>query len=129
MANKKIDAMMTRAKETLSNNERVKKLLESVKDKIDEISQDGEGKQNFIYHLQTIIRMVKAQVTGEYHSFSIQSMLMLVFALVYFITPLDLLPDFIPALGFTDDISIVLFIFRSIKEDIDQFLSWEEAGA
>lgn len=125
MADSKITSIMSKAKDTISSNERVQKLLEAGKKRLDEIASNSEDKQSFINQIQMIIRMIKAHFTGEYKSFSMQSMLLLVFALVYFITPFDLLPDFIPALGFTDDISIVLFIFKSIKGDIEEFKSWE----
>ena len=34
--------------------------------------------------------------------------------------------DFIPALGFTDDISIVYWVYTSIQEDIEKFEAWEK---
>ncbi|MFY0601695.1 MAG: DUF1232 domain-containing protein [Cyclobacteriaceae bacterium] len=127
MANKKLTSIMSKAKDTISSNERVQKLLELGKKRLDEISSNNEDKKSFINQIQLIIRMIRAHFTGEYKSFSMQSMLLLVFALIYFITPFDLIPDFIPALGFSDDISIVMFIFRSIKADVEQFEIWENA--
>lgn len=125
MANKKITSIMSKAKETISSNERVRKLLEAGKEKLDELSKSDADKKTFVSQIQMIIKMVKTHISGEYRSFSIQSILLLVFALIYFITPLDLLPDFIPGLGFTDDISIVLFILKSLESDIDEFREWE----
>ncbi|MEP0365986.1 MAG: YkvA family protein [Cyclobacteriaceae bacterium] len=125
--NKKIEAMMVKAKETISSNERVKKLLQAGKEKLDEMSGSAEDKKTFVSHVQKVMRMIRAHFTGEFKAFSVKSMVLLVFALIYFITPLDLLPDFIPALGFTDDLSILLFIFKSIQEDVAEFEEWEEA--
>lgn len=39
-------------------------------------------------------------------------------ALGYFILPLDLLPDFIPAVGFADDLSAVIAAYKTIKNNI-----------
>ena len=36
----------------------------------------------------------------------------------YFILPLDLLPDLIPVLGFTDDLAAILACIRSVKANI-----------
>lgn len=45
-------------------------------------------------------------------------------ALGYLILPADLMPDFIPALGFTDDLTALLLAFRTVRKylspDIDQ---------
>lgn len=70
--------------------------------------------------------MVKAHFSGKYTSFSIKSILLMIAGIVYFVTPIDLIPDFIPALGFTDDITVVFFIYRSLSEDIEMFESWEK---
>jgi uncharacterized membrane protein YkvA (DUF1232 family) len=121
MKNQKVGSILTKAKRTAASNERLRNLLELAKVKMTEIGLKDESKNAFVSQLRLIARMLKAHVTGEYKAFSGRSIIMLVFALVYFITPLDLIPDFIPALGFSDDISIVLFVLRSIKEDIDNF--------
>jgi uncharacterized membrane protein YkvA (DUF1232 family) len=52
---------------------------------------------------------------------------MVVGALLYFITPLDVIPDLIPALGFTDDAALVLWVYKNIREDIEKFRQWEMA--
>ncbi len=39
-------------------------------------------------------------------------------ALGYFILPVDLIPDFIPALGFTDDLAALMLAFKAITESI-----------
>jgi uncharacterized membrane protein YkvA (DUF1232 family) len=121
MKNQKVGSILTKAKKTAASNDRVRNLLELAKVKMAEIGVDEEGKNNFVSQLRLIARMLKAHLSGEYKAFSKRSIILLVFALVYFITPFDLIPDFIPALGFSDDISIVLFVLRSIKEDVDNF--------
>ena len=129
MSKFKIDKIFKKAKETLTENEKVKGLISEVKDKVEEINSDSDERTTFIYQLQVIIRMVRAHINGSYRAFSATTILTLVFALVYFITPIDLIPDFIPALGLTDDISLVYFVFKSIADDIAKFRVWEEANA
>ncbi|MAE81985.1 MAG: hypothetical protein CMB80_04565 [Flammeovirgaceae bacterium] len=129
MSKIKIDQIFKKAKETLTENDKVKGLITEVKSKVDKLNSDSEERSTFIYQLQVIIRMVRAHINGSYRAFSATTMLTLVFALVYFITPIDLIPDFIPALGLTDDISLVYFIFKSLADDIAKFRVWEEANA
>ncbi|MFT6855732.1 MAG: uncharacterized membrane protein YkvA (DUF1232 family) [Cyclobacteriaceae bacterium] len=70
--------------------------------------------------------MIKAYFNGDYRSFSYQTIVMFVFSLVYFITPIDLIPDFIPALGLTDDLSILYMVIKSAAIDIERYQEWEE---
>ncbi len=39
-------------------------------------------------------------------------------ALGYFLLPLDILPDFLPVVGFTDDLTAVLFAVRAVWKNI-----------
>ena len=40
-------------------------------------------------------------------------------ALGYFIFPLDIIPDYIPFFGYTDDLTILLYAYRRIKANIN----------
>ena len=44
--------------------------------------------------------------TGKYKDYELKKLTIIVGAIVYVVTPVDLLPDFIPA-GFVDDLSIL----------------------
>ena len=43
---------------------------------------------------------------------------MLMGALAYFVMPVDVLPDFLPALGFTDDAAVLMATFQLIASHI-----------
>jgi uncharacterized membrane protein YkvA (DUF1232 family) len=46
--------------------------------------------------------------------------------LFYFALPTDMVPDFIPFVGYVDDITVLLAIFKSLESDIERFLDWEK---
>ena len=48
----------------------------------------------------------------------IKSSLLIVGALVYFISPIDMIPDFLIPLGFTDDIAVVAGVITKLGSDI-----------
>jgi len=41
--------------------------------------------------------------------------------LLYFINPLDIIPDIIPVTGYLDDLSLIIWIVSSIEKDIRKF--------
>jgi uncharacterized membrane protein YkvA (DUF1232 family) len=46
--------------------------------------------------------------------------------LLYFILPTDLIPDFIPVIGYLDDLAILTTIMNSLKKEIDEYRIWQD---
>lgn len=74
-------------------------------------------------------RMAKAYALGRYRSVPWRAMLILLAAVIYFLNPLDLIPDLIPLAGFTDDFAILLWVYNAIGAEVDKFLEWEQSQA
>lgn len=119
--------ILDRAKGIVKDNDRLKNLLLNVGKKLANIGDGSEESRGFVGQLKLLIRMIRAHVNGTYRAFSPMTLIMFAFALVYFITPIDLIPDFIPALGFTDDIAVALMIMRRFSGDIEEYKQWENA--
>lgn len=45
--------------------------------------------------------------------------------LLYVFSPLDLIPDFIPVLGFVDDLTVLSFVTGWIETDLHKYLDWK----
>lgn len=76
-----------------------------------------------------LLRLVRAWGRKDYRAIPWKSLVSVVAALLYFVSPVDLLPDLIPLIGFVDDAAVVAFVLKSLKTDIDAFRDWEVEGA
>lgn len=74
--------------------------------------------------IQIFIRMIKAHFSGQ-HKMEFSTLGLIVLAMVYFISPIDLIPDFLGVIGFADDLSVVLAVYARVKDEVDRFLEWE----
>ena len=94
--------------------------------------QDSESRQSLkedaIGQYDTMRRLIKAYANGHYKEFPYASILKIVAAVVYFVSVVDLIPDFIPVLGLTDDLAVLAWVYSSVKDDLQQFVDWEEAN-
>jgi uncharacterized membrane protein YkvA (DUF1232 family) len=64
---------------------------------------------------------------GEYRAVSVQAMVSIVAALLYFLSPLDALPDWIPGLGFIDDVAVLSWVFRKWSAELAAFRTWRDS--
>jgi uncharacterized membrane protein YkvA (DUF1232 family) len=54
-----------------------------------------------------------------------KTVLVITFALLYFISPVDIFPDIIPLIGFADDIAVLAFAASLIKDDLEKYGAWK----
>jgi uncharacterized membrane protein YkvA (DUF1232 family) len=76
--------------------------------------------------VQLLVRMVKAYSNGTYKNLPWKSLVSIVAVLIYFVSPIDLIPDFLPVIGITDDIALVLWLIKTLGDDINKFSEWEK---
>jgi uncharacterized membrane protein YkvA (DUF1232 family) len=72
-----------------------------------------------------LVRMARGAVTGRYRRLPRRSLIAAVAALIYFLDPLDAIPDFIPVIGFVDDAAVLAWVVSRVRKDLDEFLAWE----
>ena len=58
--------------------------------------------------------------TGKYKDYNGKKLILIVAAMLYVVTPFDLLPDFIPP-GWIDDISIVAWAIKEASEELEKY--------
>ncbi len=122
-----MDKYIKKAKKVLKNSAKFDEIADDASARFHKLDDTDNKIKQAIQYLKLFIRMVKYHFNGKYGSFSTKTILLIIASLIYFITPTDLIPDFIPALGFTDDISVIYFIYKSVQKDIDKFIEWEQS--
>jgi uncharacterized membrane protein YkvA (DUF1232 family) len=71
--------------------------------------------------------MLRAYRQGDYKEIPWQSLVLILASLLYFVSPIDFIPDLLPLVGFTDDIAVIFWVYNSIKSDIENFRQWESS--
>lgn len=125
--NKFFNKAKAKANQLIDNNQRLKQLFDNSKEKLADIDVSSISTSKLAVRLKVLIRMVKAYANGRYRDIQTQNVMLMVAALIYFVTPLDLVPDFIPITGLIDDFTVVLWVYNKVQEEIDKFMIWEEA--
>jgi uncharacterized membrane protein YkvA (DUF1232 family) len=120
----KAKALFGRKVEVIVRQEqKLVELVQNVVVKLSKVANNPKVKK-FIQPVQIFIRMIKAHFRGE-HKIAFSTLGLIVLALVYFLSPVDLIPDFLGVLGFADDLSVVMAVYAKVKDEVEQFLEWE----
>lgn len=77
----------------------------------------------------TLLRLIQALYKKEYSNFPWSSLIKAIAVLIYFVSPIDALPDFVPVLGFIDDFALLSWVLSSLHQDIQNFENWEQEQA
>lgn len=118
-----------RAKEKASrivgDKDKMNDLVNASKDKLGNINFEDSKVSRMAINLRIMSRMVKAYAKGSYRELPWRSLTAIVAGLVYFLMPIDLLPDFIPFTGLLDDFTVIMLLSGAFRQDIEEFLVWE----
>lgn len=102
---------------------------DKLNDLVDRASRKAKARQGRLTQvwesLTACFRLLRAYATGQYREIPWASLLSIIAAVVYFVMPLDLIPDFLLGFGMIDDAVLIGWILGSLRGDIERFLEWE----
>jgi len=71
-----------------------------------------------VNQVKLLFELIRAYIDGSYREVPWISIATAVAAVVYFMSPIDLIPDMIPGVGYIDDIFVVRFALTAIGSDL-----------
>jgi uncharacterized membrane protein YkvA (DUF1232 family) len=123
-----IDALKESIQRSAHNvkQEDIKKIMDD-SDRLMHLFQNRHLKK-FIEDLKLLILLLRDYWTGKYREIPWGSIATIVAALLYVFSPLDLIPDMVPFVGFLDDALVVNFCLKIISRDLENYKRWKKKG-
>jgi uncharacterized membrane protein YkvA (DUF1232 family) len=113
------------AKEYLKQPEKTKELIQRASKK----AKDKKGTLHEVWdRLHLLFDLVTAWRKGEYRKIPKGSILMIIATIIYFVSPIDFVPDFLVGFGILDDAAVIGFTLKQISSDLEKFKHWKEEG-
>ena len=85
---------------------------------------DKLGKQ--IENFKTFWSLLKDYTSGNYKNVPWKFIGAVGFAVAYLISPVDVIPDVIPLLGFVDDAAVFAMVVKAFGSEIEAYRIWKE---
>lgn len=112
----------SKAEKLIANDEKIEELIEDGFKKAHK--KESELKEVW-KDFQLLLRLIKSWWKKEYTAVPWKTIIYAVTAVLYFINPLDIVPDFIPIIGYVDDITLIAFVINALQKELIKFEDWE----
>lgn len=63
---------------------------------------------------------------GDYTAVPWKLLAAIGFAVAYLVSPIDIIPDFIPVLGFVDDAAVFALVVSAFQSELDDYQVWKK---
>lgn len=134
--------------EIMKNNFDEQKALEELENGYEEaekLLQDEDKLERFLQRLEKKLKiipvagnklavapimasLVKNYVKKEYTDIPIGTIIAIISALTYLVSPIDIIPDSIPILGYFDDAAVVAACWKLVESDVEEYEKWRNAN-
>ena len=111
------------AKRLLKNPDKLEVLLQKLEKKLKVLPVVG----NTFAIVPAMISLVRSYVKKEYTEVPLGTIVGIISALIYILSPIDLVPDAIPVAGYADDTAILLACLKAgAEDDIKDYQKWRD---
>ena len=108
--------------------EDLQKVLSKQKEIEEKFQPDGPL-GGLLFDVELLISLIQDYDNGNYQEIPWKSLSGILTALLYVISPIDLIPDFIPLIGTLDDAVVVAVCLKLVKNDLDAYALWKTKNA
>lgn len=112
----------SKAKETLKDKNKTFQVLDDAMKKMGELPVIGEAFKD----IPTLCNMIRDYVKGDYKAVPVGSIVAALAALIYFVSPVDVFPDFLPLVGYVDDATVIAVALQFIHSDLEHYRNWKD---
>ena len=113
-----------KAEQVLQDRDKIDHLLDRIESKLKLVPKVGEQ----LSYIPVFVQLIKAYISKKYTEIPIGSILAIIAALIYFLNPLDLIPDIIPGVGYLDDAMMMSIALKMVFDDVNEFIIWRDSN-
>ena len=111
-----------KARDLLNDDEKVEKFLQKLEHKMKLIPKIGDK----LAYVPVMASLLRSYVKKEYTTVPVGTIVAITSALLYFVSPIDVIPDAIPGAGYIDDAAVALLCWNIVGDDVKKYEKWRK---
>lgn len=89
------------------------------------LAKEAFRHKGFIRKIPVLVRMVRSMMSKNGYKPHFKNVLVPGLVLVYLLSPIDFIPDWIPLLGVMDDLALLALAMPMLIAEAEKFVAWE----
>lgn len=118
--------LFERAKRITTNDEKTAE--SNTPKKMGKVMDSSSKNLPFVRDMIAKIRLLYAMMRDKNFNLQWKNKTLVIAGLLYFISPIDLIPDFIPLVGYIDDAFVISLVLNSLAAEIERYQALYESN-
>lgn len=111
-----------KAEKLIANKDDFENFLRTVEKRVASIPKIGKD----LAVVPAMISLLKNFIEGKYRHVPYGTILAITSSLIYFVSPIDIVPDAFPGVGLIDDAAVIAFCLNMVKSDLEEYNTWRK---
>lgn len=110
------------AEKLLKDKDKMENFLQKLEKKLKVIPVAGDT----LAMVPIMISLIDNYIKKEYTEIPLGSIIAIISALAYWLSPIDVIPDVIPGIGHLDDAAVVAACLKLVSSDVEDYQKWRK---
>lgn len=110
------------AERLLNDKDQMERFLQRLEKKLKTVPLAGEK----LSYLPILVSLLRSYIKKIYTDVPIGTIISIVAATLYFVSPIDLIPDTIPGVGHVDDALVIAACWNLVQSDVEEYVEWRK---
>ena len=106
--------------------------INRILDKADDLDEKFKKQSNlakYFEEFKLLMSMVKDYYNKKYTEVPWYIISSIGAALLYVLSPIDLIPDVLPVIGYVDDVAVIAFCLKLVSSEVEKYKVWKESNS
>lgn len=120
IAQEELEKGYAHAEKLLDDHDALERFLQRLEKKLRTIPLAGGA----LASIPVLVSLIRSFAKKEFTDIPIGSIIAIISALVYFVSPIDIVPDVIPGVGLIDDALVITACLKLVESDVEEYVLW-----